>query len=125
MITPAVNIMAVNVPENELEDILDKLKKQQEIIEKQDELIQGLEKEKALKDEKIKVLEIRVNLWKNKYNDYKEQSEIAIEKANKLINVQEKKIEEKNKFPLRLAAELIVLGFGTKWVLDEYVGAGN
>jgi len=124
MIIPTT-VSAVNVPENELENILNKLKEQQKVIEKQDELIKGLEKEKALKDEKIKVLEIRVNLWKNKYNDYKEQSEIAIEKANKLIEIQEKQLEEKDKFPLRLAAELIVLGFGTKWVLDEYVGAGN
>jgi predicted nuclease with TOPRIM domain len=124
MIIPTT-VSAVNVSENELENILNKLKEQQKVIEKQDELIKGLEKEKALKDEKIKYLEIRVNLWKNKYNDYKENSEIAIEKANKLIEIQEKQLEEKDKFPLRLAAELVVLGFGTKWVLDEYVGAGN
>jgi len=124
MIIPTT-VSAVDVSENELENILNKLKEQQKVIEKQDELIKGLEKEIALKDEKNKELEERVNLWENKYNDYKENSEIAIEKANKLIEIQEKQLEEKDKFPLRLAAELVVLGFGTKWVLDEYVGAGN
>lgn len=127
MITPTIS--AVDVEKEQLEELLNKLKEQQKVIEKQDKLITGYEKEIALKDEKIKKLEEKVKLWKNKFNDYKDNSEIALEKANKLIEIQGEQIkslqQKNNSFDLRLATEMILLGFGVNEVWRRTQGMGD